>query len=152
MTEGPARPSLLCLAGSSFCALPLEHVVETIRPLAIEPLAGAPAFVAGFSIVRGKPLPVVSVSRLLGGKDETNTRLVVVRTGIRQVGLLFSGVIGLRTLSANVFSGLPPLLERSSVAASEIGALDSQLVLLLDTARLVPDDVFAMLEALELAS
>jgi hypothetical protein len=33
---------LLCCAGSSFCALPLDRVAEIMRALPIEPMAGAP--------------------------------------------------------------------------------------------------------------
>ena len=42
-------------------ALPLEHVVETMRPLPVEPLGDAPRFILGLSIVRGEPIPVVDV-------------------------------------------------------------------------------------------
>lgn len=148
--EGQVRPSLLCVAGSSICALPLEHVIEAARPMPIEPLAGAPSFIAGFSIIRGTPIPVVSVDLLLGGSKGGYERLVVVRAGKRRAGLLFQGVIGTRSLSGNVFAGLPPLLSTGSRAVAEMGALDGELVTLLDATKIVPDDVFAMLEALEL--
>lgn len=152
MSEGQVRPSLLCVAGSSFCALPIEHVVETTRPLPVEPLAGAPAFVSGYAIVRGAPVVVVATDLLLSGSRTPPTRLVILRSGRRKLGLLFAEVIGVRSLGANVFAGLPPLRDASAGAIAEIGALDGELVTLLDAARIVPEDVFAMLEALELAS
>lgn len=117
----------------------------------IEAITGAPAFVAGFSIVRGLPIPVVTIDALLGGGKDDYRRLVVLRSGPRRLGLLVTDVIGVRTLGAEVFSGLPPLLEAGAGAVDAIGAIDGELATLLDAARLVPDDVFAMLEALELA-
>ncbi len=152
VAEGEIRPSLLCVAGSNFCALPLEHVAEITRPLPIEAISGAPSFVAGFSVLRGSALPVVMVERLLGDTDGPATRLVTVRFGNRRIGLAFTSVIGVRSLGSAVFSGLPPLLDPGSTAIAEIGALDGDLIVMLNAARIVPQDVFAMLDALELAS
>jgi hypothetical protein len=47
--------SLLCRVDTRLCALPLATVLETLRRLSIEPLAGAPAFVLGRSVIRGAP-------------------------------------------------------------------------------------------------
>ena len=44
------------------CALPLEHVSETMRPLPVEPIAGVISPVAGVAIIRGGPVPVVDVA------------------------------------------------------------------------------------------
>src|SRR5688572_15607941 len=57
---------LICRVSTRVCALPLDAVVETMRPLVVEPVAGAPGFVSGLSIVRGEPIPVVDAARLLG--------------------------------------------------------------------------------------
>ena len=48
------------------CALSLGHVVETMRPLPIEPLAAAPHFVLGLATIRGSQVPVVDAGRLIG--------------------------------------------------------------------------------------
>jgi hypothetical protein len=39
--------------GARVCALPLHHVVETMRPLPIDPVVGTPAFISGVSVIRG---------------------------------------------------------------------------------------------------
>ncbi len=83
----PSDLVLLCRVRSWFCALPVVHVEETMRPLPIGPLAGAPDFVAGLSIIRGRPTPVVDTGALLGARDAaTPRRLVVLRLGERRVG------------------------------------------------------------------
>jgi purine-binding chemotaxis protein CheW len=44
---------LLFRSGGRLCALRLESVRETTRPLPIEPIAGTPPFVLGISVMRG---------------------------------------------------------------------------------------------------
>jgi purine-binding chemotaxis protein CheW len=140
---------LLCRAGSLVCGLSIESVAETMRPLPIEPISGMPELVSGLSIIRGAPLPVVDLARLLG--DESNTRpgrFVVVKTDGRRLALAVSEVIGIRTLDATSLGGLPPLL-RSARAdlVSAIGSLDSALLLVLEGGRILPDSGWSELLA-----
>ena len=69
MTTGPPDVSsaswLLCRAGARLCALPLQNVMETMRLLPIEPVAGAPRSVLGLCPIRGAPVPVVDLQSLL---------------------------------------------------------------------------------------
>jgi len=64
--EAASTACLLCHVGSFVCALPVEHVVEIMRPLPIRHLEDVPPFVLGVALVRGAPAPVVDVARLLG--------------------------------------------------------------------------------------
>ena len=66
---GSERSLLLCQVGSLVCALPLEHISETMRPLSLQPFHGMPPFVDGLSIIRGAPVPVVDLARLLGNDE-----------------------------------------------------------------------------------
>jgi purine-binding chemotaxis protein CheW len=122
--------------------LPVADVIETLRPMVTETLAGAPVAVAGMAIIRGMPLPVVELGALLDGRrSEHAQRLVTVRTGRGQVALAVDSVMGLRNISRSSFRDLPPLLGGADThAVSAIGALDAELLLLLNAARLVPDD------------
>src|SRR3954465_12779131 len=78
--ETDAVQSLVFRAGTMLCALRLDDVIETMRPLGIRPLAGTPPFVRGISIMRGVPAPVVDVARLVGGEQAEIVRFVAVRT------------------------------------------------------------------------
>ncbi len=60
-----SNQSLLCRIAGRLCAVPLESVLETMRPGATEPLAEAPRFVLGLAIIRGEPMPVVDMGRLI---------------------------------------------------------------------------------------
>ncbi len=146
---GGGRAVLLCQVGLLVCALPLEHVSETMRPLPLEPLAGTAPFIAGVSIIRGTPVPVVDLARLLGnGTDELRTRLVVVKVGERRAALSVGSVIGVRALESSAVSELAPLLAGASAEViTAVGSLDARLLLILETSRMLPDSSWAGLEA-----
>jgi purine-binding chemotaxis protein CheW len=124
---------LVTRVGGIACALPIERVVETMRPLPIEPVRGALPSVRGMAVIRGAPLPVIDVAALLGQAPREQARFVVVRTGTRHVALLVDAVIEVRELAA--VAELPPLVQGEVAAA--VGAIDRELLVVLDAARLV---------------
>lgn len=140
--------ALFCRVGARLCALPLEHVIETMRPLPIEPLAGTPPFVHGLSIIRGVPVPVLHIGQLLSGEGTFPGRFVTVKLRKRCVALAVDGVLSVNPLPTASLNELPPLLrDAGSEAVSAIGALDAELLLVLRTARLIPEDLWVQLGA-----
>lgn len=139
---------LLCRARTRLCAIPLEHLAETMRPLPLTTLAAGPPFVLGVSLIRGKAVPVVDLGALLGASEPSGARrFVTLKTGERRVALAVEGVVSLRELPAGSMGDLPPLLgEDAGGAAAAIGALDGELLVVLRTARLVPEAVWQALE------
>jgi purine-binding chemotaxis protein CheW len=146
--------SLLCGIGGRLYALPLAHVVETMRPLPIEAMAGTATFVRGLSIIRGVPIPVVDLARLSGEEREARpTRFVTMTTGSRQIALMVEEVVGVRSIPAESLRMLPPLLGALDAdIVSAIGTLDAELLLLLHDTHLVPEDVWAHVETGEPAA
>jgi purine-binding chemotaxis protein CheW len=139
--------ALVCRVRSTLCALPLSSVIETLRPLPIEPLGGAPPFVCGVSIIRGEPMPVVDGGLLIGVGQARATRLVTLRVGARSVALAVDAVLGVRSFEAAGLRGLPPLLrEAASTTVAALGSLDQELLVVLESGRLVPEQVFAGLD------
>jgi purine-binding chemotaxis protein CheW len=137
--DGTTGSWLVCRSGSLLLALPIGAVVEVMRPLPAEALAGAPDFVRGVSIVRGRPTPVVDAGLLVFGRASGAGRLVSLQCGGRGFGLLVDGVIGVRSLPA-AESDKPPLLRRvAAEIVSAIGLLDRELLLFLGTALVVPE-------------
>jgi len=128
------------------CALPLEHVEETMRPLPVEPLAGVPSFIQGLAVVRGIPTPVVDAVALLSGAAShptQPTRFVTVKAGTRRVALAVDAVVGVVAIPSSSVDALPPLFENAGLAAIEaIGVLDAGLLLVLRLTRLVPDEAW----------
>jgi purine-binding chemotaxis protein CheW len=137
--EGDHR-FLLCRIGSRIGALTLNDVREVMRPLPIEPLAGAPPFVLGLAIVRGHPTPVIDAGRLLGPAGlPSPARFISLRLGERTAALAVDAVLDVRSLPTGAVGDIPPLLrEAGTDVASAIGALDAELLLVLEAARLVP--------------
>ncbi len=138
---------LVCRVGELLCGLRLDHVSETMRPLPCEPIAGAPPFVRGVSVIRGETIPVVDAWLLLGVEGSIPSRLVVVNVASRQVALAVRDVVGIQEIADDAFHELPPLLAGANgdiVAA--LGTLDTELLVVLRDARLVPQAIWDLLE------
>lgn len=134
---------LILRAGAHLCALPVAQVIETMRPLPVEPVGGAPAFVRGVSVIRGAPTPVLDLEGLLDGSQGDKTSRYVALRGEKPVALAVEEVLNLKTLEADTFEKLPSLLSRAEGAPVEaLGVLDAHLLVLLQTAKLVPADTW----------
>ncbi|KQW02895.1 hypothetical protein ASC87_00640 [Rhizobacter sp. Root1221] len=124
--------------------MPLAHVVETMRPLPVEAVAGAPHFVRGLAVIRGMPVPVVDAAHLLGELAAPANRFVTVIAGERRVALAVDSVLGVREVPTDSLHQLPPLLqEAGGDVVAAIGLLDAELLLVLSSTRLLPDDSWA---------
>jgi purine-binding chemotaxis protein CheW len=133
------------------CAFPIQHVVETMRPLPVEPIGRsadeALALIDGVAMIRGAAVPVVDARKLLGVTGGQATRFVVVRAGERRIALVVDAVLDVVRIDAGALSALPPLLggaSRGSISA--IGARDAGLLVVLDAARVLPEDSWSALE------
>ncbi len=145
-TRPDSKLLLLCRAGGIRCALPVQHVVETMRPLPLEALPDVPEFIAGISIVRGTPLPVVMMRTLMGEPEGPPGRFVVVRAGARRVVLAVDEVSGFHRADRQELRDLPPLLAFASArAVGQIMTLDGALLVVLETVGMVSDDVLKAL-------
>ncbi len=148
-TRAVETKALVVRVGSLRCALPIACVEETMRLLPCETLSGAPVFVRGVSLIRGEPVPVVDLGKLLTGADSVDaTRLLSVRAGKRRIALAVSEVIGVLELGGSAETGIPPLLQganREMVATIE--RLDRELLLVLRAGRILPGDTQAGIEA-----
>ncbi|MGC4087657.1 MAG: CheW domain-containing protein [Polyangiaceae bacterium] len=145
MSEATRLKVLVVEAATLRCALPLASVRETMRPLGVEPISEAAEFVLGVSVIRGLPLPVVDLGKLVSGKRSASIgRYVTLAVDSRQVALAVDSVVGVRELSVESFSELPQLLSAARSGLVEaLATLDSRLLLLLDSARTLPSDASA---------
>jgi purine-binding chemotaxis protein CheW len=142
MADQRARLLLLCRIPICVIALPVEHVRETMRPLPIVPLTSeAPAFVKGISIIRGEPIPILDPCRLFNGRESCPGRFVTIRVGSRTVALVVDEVIGIQIIGSASLASLPPLLQHARAEAiCAIGKLDVELLTVLNTASLLPEN------------
>jgi chemotaxis signal transduction protein len=134
-----ARFWLLCRTGPHHFALPVPPVIETMRLLPIESIAGAPPFVHGMCIIRGVPVAVIDTAALFGSKSARYDRLITVRTGQRIVAFAAEAILAVEAIPAQTLGELPPLL-RSDDTIAAIAARDQDLLFFLQAARVIADD------------
>jgi purine-binding chemotaxis protein CheW len=138
---------LLCRAGTLLCAIPLEHVIEILRVLPIETVAGAPPYVRGLCIIRGAAVPVVDTGVLIGEQATKSGRLITIRAGSRTIALAAETVLGIRAIGAETLNELPPLLrDAAGETIAAIGTLDTELLFFLRTTLIVPPELLDRLE------
>lgn len=128
---------LMVEIGSQRCGLTIESVAEVMRPLPVQRLEQAPPSVIGISLIRGQGVPVIDLSKLLQNEPGPVNRFVAVRIGERLCALAVGKVIGIESVASTEWQELPPLF-RDLEAAQGLSVLDRDLVLLLQTARLLP--------------
>jgi purine-binding chemotaxis protein CheW len=142
MRERERKELLVVEAGGLRAGIPLPHVREIMRPLPIAELASAPAFVLGLAVIRGASIPVVDLGAVLGRAAPRGAcgRFVSIAVDGRAIALAVQAVTGILELEPSAVSALPPLLSRTAGEVVEELALDdAALLLVLRTARLVPD-------------
>jgi purine-binding chemotaxis protein CheW len=138
---------LICRVSSKLCGLPLEHVLETMRPLPLEELANMPDFVRGVALIRGRPTPVLDGCRLLGSPatHSASARLVTFKLGERQAALWVDAVVGIRSVEGAALEQLPLVLRESQrEQIDRLGALDAELLLVLEHTRLLTEAQFQL--------
>lgn len=148
--QGGQVSLLICRVGSRLCGLPLAHVIETMRPLPVEPLAHLPSFVDGLALIRGRPTPVLDARRLLGadGPGDGRTRFVTLEVRERSAALAVDAVLGVRNLDVSQLAELPALLrDAQNDLVAALGTLDHELLVVLERSRLLPEAVWAAVEA-----
>ena len=82
-------------------ALPIDQVRETVRAVAITPLAGAPGVIEGIIDVRGTVTPVLDLRsrfRLPQREITVSDHLILASAGGRQVALRVDRVLDIQTV------------------------------------------------------
>jgi purine-binding chemotaxis protein CheW len=133
------------------CAFDLHDVAEVMRPLPTVPLTGMPEWTLGLSLIRGAPLPVVDMRRLLGHPPKgTPERYAVMNAGERRVALAVDRVIGIRWLEASALDLLPPLLRQAGEeVVAALGTVDRHLLMVLEVARVLPGEFWQRFDSQE---
>ncbi len=147
--------ALVAECAGRLCALPLARVVETMRPLPIVSVTGAPPGVLGIARIRGVPTVVVELAAIVGPRDSgtadaavaplvevgagRSKRWVTIALPDRTVALAVDRVRGIRSLPPGV--ALPPLLRSSDAGAvAAIAERDRDLVWVLSEGMQLPSE------------
>lgn len=119
-------------------ALPLEHVVEVFRMVAVTPLPEAPPWMLGVMNVRGRVIPLIDLRVRLGmppREPDLSTPIVVVETGGATAGLVADEVVEVLALPDEAVEP-PDRSAGSTRVVSSLARLGDRLVLVLDTEAL----------------
>lgn len=120
--------------GALKCAVPLGHVREIQRAVAITPLPGAPPIIEGVIDVRGDILPVIDTGARLGVPPRpirASDRLILLSTGGRVVALRADAVHWIEDLPEQAFAEADRLT-RGAVAVAGVVRTSDGLILLQD--------------------
>ena len=121
-----------------------------MRPQPVRAVSGVPPFVRGVAVIRGRPVPVVAAASAIGqaATSSSEARFVTLKTAERRVALAVDEVVGVRLIDHTQFADVPPLLARAGEhVVSAIGTLDSELLMVLRSGKLVPEATWAAMEA-----
>jgi|ERR1043165_2932851 purine-binding chemotaxis protein CheW len=143
--------ALIVRVGNRLVAIPLQQVVEVMRPLPAQALTAMPPAILGLATIRGHPIPVVELSCIVTGHAASRiSRYVLLRTGAnnaRQAALAVERIEGISELGSAHLAEMPPLFSASHAeTVSALGTLDAQLLLVLHASRFVPEDVWKQLD------
>jgi len=141
-----ALPWLMFRTAGHVAALPISHVAETLRVLPVESLSGAPPYVIGLSIIRGAPTAIVDTALLFGSEPTKHQRTVVVRMGACTIGLAAEEILDVRTFGTDAVARLPSLFGNVE-PVSAVTILDEMLVLILESARIISEELLVSLLA-----
>ena len=108
-----------------------------MRPLPVEPVADGPTFVMGVALIRGQPVPVVDVAKLLGSDTGEVRRFVAVHAGVHCVALGVAEVLGTRRLQSNELAQVPPLLSEVPQVRTALANLDGRLLEMLEASAII---------------
>ena len=132
-------PYLLVRCTEHVLGIPIDRVIETMRPPRVEAVPHAPAWLAGTAMIRGEATAVLALGVLLQLRTRTPARLVMVRLATRRVGVLVDTVDRVARLeNVAALSGLLPFVDAGVV--SHLSQKDGELVSLLDVVRLVSEE------------
>lgn len=138
---------LVCRTRMRACALPIEHVGEIMRPLPIERLPGMPAYVLGMALIRGVATPVLDLSGLFDQTESRIERFVTIKVAGRPLALAVTRVDGVVAVARQTLAALPSLMrDLNADVIDAIGVKDAALLLVLDGARLLPDEAVLQME------
>ena len=127
--QGAAAPtaavlrSLMVRCGGLSYALPLDRVQEVVTVERLTALPNAPTEILGLTVLRGSPLPVLSLARLLGTDDagsRKNYPLALIGHDRHRFALAVDAILGLRRLPLSDLHSLTK--PQSGISGYYIGA------------------------------
>jgi purine-binding chemotaxis protein CheW len=117
-------------------AVPIAAVVEIIRYAPPGATATARGLIRGMINLRGRILPIVDLSPVLGGELEIGggTRILVMEVSNVALGVIVDAVDRIQVVSTDQIEPLPAAASRE--LGTQIAAVGDRLIVLLDPERI----------------
>ena len=107
----------------------------------------------GLALIRGNPVPVLDLGRLLGeSADSRASRFVLLKLNGRRVAIAVEEVPGLRSLGRSLLSLSRILDEANPASVAGVSVSDQNLLFVLEVARIIPDELWRNLDQRAVAS
>lgn len=129
-------------------AIPLRHVREIVRAVAVTPLPGAPPIVEGIIDIRGELVPVFDLRRRIGLPRKpvaTSDHFIVTQAGGRLATLWVDRALTLLELPAEGADPAPEVPSRAEYVAAVVKLADG-LVIIQDLLRFLSPSEEATLD------
>jgi purine-binding chemotaxis protein CheW len=149
MPAGGEAGVLIFALGSLRLAIPLQQAREVIRAVAVTPLPGAPAVIAGVINVRGQSVPVFDVRwrfAVARKEIEPQDHFILAWTGHRLAALHVDRAQDLATVTAEQWDDSSEILDHATPIRG-VARLPDGLVYVHDLADFLSDSESAALSA-----
>jgi purine-binding chemotaxis protein CheW len=128
-----------------------SQYVQEVHPLRdLTPLPCAPPFVLGIVNVRGRILPVLDLKKFFDLPEKGLTdlhRMILVRGGDLELGLLADVIVGVRSVPADSLQ--PSLPTLTGIRSDYLKGVTAERLVVLDLARILADPKIMVHEEVE---
>ena len=132
------------VAGSEY-VLPASDVLQMETFVGATPVPGSPQWVLGLVQVRGRVIPVIDLRRRFGLPPQEGTldsRIVVVQTGERVVGLLADAAREVLRIDSAEFHPPPEVVVRDAEGyVDAVARTGARLVMRIDFRKVIGEDL-----------
>lgn len=138
--EGARLEVLEFRLGQERYALEARFVSEVHSLQNLTPLPCTPPFMRGIANVRGRITPVIDIKKLLGLPDEGLMdlhRIILLRAGDLELGLLADVIVGVRTVPAGTVR--PSLATKTGIRGELFVGVTTDRLVVLDAQRILAD-------------
>jgi purine-binding chemotaxis protein CheW len=121
-------------------AVNIESVQEIIRVGQITGVPNSPTFVKGVINLRGRVIPVLNLRKRLDlpeGEFTKDSRIMIVESGVKVLGLLVDGVSQVMRLPVTSVDTPPSDVDQGRAFVRGIGKIDSRLIMIMDLERVL---------------
>lgn len=120
--------------------IPILKVREIISLPPITKMPQSPSYIEGVANIRGSIIPIVNIKRLanLDGSDKKGDKVIIIASGKMVFGILVDGITGVINIDETAIEPPENVINKASEIIGGVIKLDSRILVLLNTSRLIP--------------